>query len=349
MSAAMWRVTRNANLREHNTFGIAATARWLLEVDAIETLPDALSQPEWRDAPLLPLGSGSNLLFADDFDGAALVINARNVSILENNDADGNARIRVEAGMPWHDFVLWSLDAGFCGLENLSLIPGNVGASPIQNIGAYGVEVAEFIETIEAFDRRTQAFVRIAKCDCAFGYRDSVFKREPERYVIVAVEFLLPYQRELKTNYAGIAEQLATMGAIEPTARDVSNAIIQIRQSKLPDPKQVGNAGSFFKNPVVPNAQAEALQREHPHMPVFGAGDESLRKIFAGWLIEACGWKGYRDGDAGVSSSHALVLVNHGNASGTQLLTLAHRIAASVREKFGVEIEPEPRIIGASW
>jgi UDP-N-acetylmuramate dehydrogenase len=347
MNAAPWRVTHDAGLRQRNTFGIAAKARWLLEVDHINTLPGALRQPTWRNAPLLPLGGGSNLLFAGDFNGVALVINAHDVSILENNHH--NARVRVEAGLPWHDFVLWSLDAGFCGLENLSLIPGNVGASPIQNIGAYGVEVGEFIDTIEAFDRHAQQFVRIAKPDCAFDYRDSIFKHEPDRYIIVAVEFLLPRQRELKTNYAGIAETLTAMGVIEPTARDVSNTIIRIRQSKLPDPKLVGNAGSFFKNPVVPVAQAEALQREYADMPVFGAGDESLRKIFAGWLIEACGWKGFREGDAGVSAAHALVLVNHGNASGAQLLTLARRIVASVREKFGVEMEPEPRIIGASW
>ncbi len=346
MSPAAWRATPDAPLRERNTFGIAAKARWLLQVDDAAALPDALAQPGWRDAPLLPLGGGSNLLFAGDHDGVALAFGMRKATILEDGEV---ARVRIEAGLPWHDFVLWSLDQGFAGLENLSLIPGNVGASPIQNIGAYGVEVGEFIDVVEAWDRRRGEFVRIARADCAFGYRDSVFKREPDRYVIVAVEFLLPRKHALKTGYFGIAEELAAAGVAEPTARDVSNAIIRIRQSKLPDPKRIGNAGSFFKNPIVPVAQAEALQREHAKIPVFGIGDDGLRKLSAAWLIEACGWKGHREGDAGVSAAHALVLVNHGDATGAQLLALARRIAASVRERFGVEIEPEPRIIGATW
>ena len=341
-----WRVTHDAPMRERNTFGIAAKARWLLEIDDFAALPIALAQPQWRNAPLLPLGGGSNLLFAGDHDGIALAFNARDVRIVEDGDT---AMVRAEAGLPWHDFVLWSLEQGFCGLENLSLIPGSIGAAPIQNIGAYGVEIGEFIETIEAFDRQRDEFVRIPCIDCAFGYRDSVFKREPDRWLIVAVEFRLPRQRELKMGYAGIAEELATLGVHSPNARDLSNAIIAIRQRKLPDPKQVGNAGSFFKNPIVPLAQAEALQREHERIPLFGASDDGMRKISAAWLIEACGWKGFREGDAGVSAEHALVLVNHGNASGAQLLGLARRIAASVQEKFGVGIEPEPRIIGARW
>lgn len=341
-----WRVTHDAPMRERNTFGIAAKARWLLEIDDFAALPVALAQQQWRDAPLLPLGAGSNLLFAGDHDGIALAFNARNVRIIRDGDV---ATVRAEAGLPWHDFVLWSLEHGFCGLENLSLIPGSIGAAPIQNIGAYGVEIGEFIETIEAFDRQRGEFVRISRADCAFGYRDSMFKRDADRYIIVAVEFRLPRSRELKTGYAGIAEELAALGVTAPNARDMSNAIINIRQRKLPDPKQVGNAGSFFKNPIVPLAQAEALQREHERIPVFGAGDDALRKVSAAWLIEQAGWKGFREGDAGVSADHALVLVNHGNATGVQLLDLARRIAASVHERFGLWIEPEPRIIGATW
>ncbi|MFT3762678.1 MAG: UDP-N-acetylmuramate dehydrogenase [Pseudoxanthomonas sp.] len=341
-----WRVSENASLRQRNTFGIDAKARWLLEIDDIGALPAALAQPAWRDAPLLPLGAGSNLLLAGDFDGVALAFRARGVAILGDGET---VHLRAQAGLPWHDFVLWSLDHGLCGLENLSLIPGSIGAAPIQNIGAYGVEIGEFIDTVEAFDRTSGTFVRIARADCAFGYRDSVFKHHADRYVIVAVEFRLPRRRETRIGYAGIAEELAAMGVAEPTARDVSRAIVAIRQRKLPDPGKLGNAGSFFKNPIVPVALAESLQRSHDGIPVFGAGDEGVRKISAAWLIEQAGWKGFREGDAGVSAEHALVLVNHGNATGAQLLALARRIAASVREKFGVEIEPEPRIVGASW
>ncbi|MFT3756007.1 MAG: UDP-N-acetylmuramate dehydrogenase [Pseudoxanthomonas sp.] len=346
MSHPGWQVAENASLRQRNTFGIDARTRWLLQIDDLTALPDALAQPAWRDAPLLPLGAGSNLLLAGDFDGVALVFNTRDVTLLEYGQT---ARVRAQAGLPWHDFVLWSLDNGLCGLENLSLIPGSIGAAPIQNIGAYGVEVGEFIETVEVFDRTTGNFVRLERADCAFGYRDSVFKRDADRYVIVAVEFALPRQRETKTGYAGIAEELAAMGVAEPTARDVSRAIIAIRQRKLPDPAKLGNAGSFFKNPVIAAGLAESLQQQHPGMPVFPSGDAATRKVSAAWLIEQAGWKGFREGDAGVSAEHALVLVNHGNASGAQLLALARRIAASVQEKFGLRIEPEPRIIGTSW
>ncbi len=341
-----WRFSENASLRERNTFHIEAKARWLLQIDALGALPEALSQPEWRDAPLLPLGGGSNLLFAGDFDGAALAFNARGVRIPEDGD---EALVRGEAGLPWHDFVRWSLDAGFCGLENLSLIPGTVGACPIQNIGAYGVEVGERIETVEAFDRVERRFVRIAKKDCGFGYRESIFKHDADRYLIVAVEFRLPRHAPLKLNYAGIDEQLLAMGVATPNARDVSDAIIRIRQRKLPDPALVGNAGSFFKNPIVPQALAFSLQMRDEKTPVFPGDSADTRKLSAAWLIEHAGWKGFREGDAGVSPNHALVLVNHGNASGAQIMQLARRIAASVQEKFGVAIEPEPRVIGATW
>jgi UDP-N-acetylmuramate dehydrogenase len=352
MSPNGWRATPDAPLRDRNTFGIPAKARWLLEIDDIAALPEALAQPQWRDLPLLPLGGGSNLLFAGDHDGVALAFNARGISVLADDGrhaGGGGALVRVQAGLPWHEFVLWSLDHGFGGLENLSLIPGNVGASPIQNIGAYGVEVGEFVDAVEAFDRSSGKFVRIARADCAFGYRDSVFKREPDRYVIVAVEFRLPRRHALKTGYAGIAEELAALGASEPTARDVSDAIVAIRQRKLPDPRRLGNAGSFFKNPIVPAGLAQSLQAQYERMPVFPGDSDATRKLSAAWLIERAGWKGFREGDAGVSPDHALVLVNYGGATGAQLLALARRIAASVRDKFGVDIEPEPRIVGAKW
>jgi UDP-N-acetylmuramate dehydrogenase len=262
---------------------------------------------------------------------------------------DGDAAlVRAEAGMGWNDLVGWTLAKGLCGLENMALIPGTVGAAPIQNIGAYGVEVGEFVETVEALQRDTGQIKRLAAADCAFGYRDSLFKREADRWVVTAVELRLPRVRELRTDYAGVREELARMGVDTPRAVHVAEAISRLRTRKLPNPALIGNAGSFFKNPVVDAATAEALAAAHPGLPVFPGGD-GRRKVSAAWLIEACGWKGYREGDAGVSGLHSLVLVNHGAATGAQLLDLARRVAGSVQERFGIALEPEPRIIGAEF
>jgi UDP-N-acetylmuramate dehydrogenase len=268
------------------------------------------------------------------------------LSVLDDDGA--HALVRAEAGHNWNDFVGWTLARGLAGLENMALIPGTVGASPIQNIGAYGTEVGEFIETVEAFHRGTQQLKRIARADCAFAYRESVFKADLSSWAITAVEFRLPRRRELRLDYAGVKEELAAMGVDAPRPAHVAEAISRIRTRKLPNPALIGNAGSFFKNPVLPAAEAAALQDAHPGLPLFGS-DEDRRKLSAAWLIEQAGWKGFREGDAGISAQHALVLVNHGRATGQQLLALAHRVADSVRERFGVALEPEPRIIGASW
>ena len=258
--------------------------------------------------------------------------------------------MRADAGASWDGFVRWSLAQGLAGLENLALIPGTVGAAPIQNIGAYGVEVRERIHAVEAFERATGEVRRLAPAACAFGYRDSLFKREPDRYVVTAVEFELPRAAPPRLDYAGIGDELAAMGlAGTPSPTQVADAVSRIRRRKLPDPAVLGNAGSFFKNPIVPAAQAEALQAAHASLPVFRGDADATRKLSAAWLIEQCGWKGHRDGGAGVAASHALVLVNHGGATGAQLLDLARRIAASVQARFGVAIEPEPRIVGGQW
>ena len=347
MSGA-YRIVENARLDARNTFGVHATAPMLVEVADAAALPELFGYAMLRDGPVLVLGGGSNLLFAGDPPGAALALTAQRIAIIE--DGGDAAIVRADAGVGWHDFVLWTLGHGLCGLENLALIPGTVGAAPIQNIGAYGVEVRERIHAVEAFDRTTRAFVRFAADQCAFAYRDSLFKHDPEHYVVTAVEFALSRTPELRLDYAGIGEELQAMGGDgAPRASQVAEAVIRIRRRKLPDPALLGNAGSFFKNPIVPAAQAEALLTAHPSMPMFrGAGDDT-RKLSAAWLIDQCGWKGHRDGDAGVAASHALVLVNHGHATGAQLLSLARRIAASVQERFGVAIEPEPRIVGARW
>ncbi|MDE2316451.1 MAG: UDP-N-acetylmuramate dehydrogenase, partial [Xanthomonadaceae bacterium] len=239
----------------------------------------------------------------------------------------------------------WSLGQGYAGLENLILIPGTVGAAPIQNIGAYGTEVAEFIESVEAWDTREHRVAQLDRATCAFGYRDSLFKRESGRYIVTAVRFALPRAHELRLDYAGIRDELARMGVAKPAPFHVAEAVVHLRTRKLPDPAVIGNAGSFFKNPVVDAAQAETLKREHPDLPAWPQTD-GRSKLSAAWLIEAAGLKGQREGDAGISNRHALVLVNHGHASGRELWAFAQQVIAAVQAKFGVRLEPEPVVVG---
>ena len=343
-----YRLTANADLRSRNTFGIAARAIQLVEIQDIEALPEVLALPAFcKNAIPLVLGGGSNLLFAGDPEVPVLAFDTHRVEIIEDDGV--TALLRAEAGVPWHALVLRSLELGLCGFENLALIPGTTGAAPIQNIGAYGTEVGEFVHAVDAWDRQRGIMVRLDNESCAFAYRDSLFKRTPDRYLVTAVEFALPRQRAPRLDYAGITEELAAMAVSAPTSRDVAEAVIRLRQRKLPDPAVLGNAGSFFKNPIIAAVQAEALHQLHPGLPLFRGDSSDTRKVSAAWMIERCGWKGVREGDAGVAARHALVLVNHGNASGSQLLALARKIADSVLNRFGVAIEPEPKIIGACW
>ncbi len=343
-------VLRDAPLRARNTFGVEARAAWLGVVDDARALPEALARLPGDQAPLV-LGGGSNILFVDDPGMPVLALAGTGIHVLSEDTE--RVHLRVDAGANWHGFVMDSLARGLCGLENLALIPGTVGAAPIQNIGAYGVEVREFVHAVEAFEPANGEFHRLSPAQCAFAYRDSVFKRERDRYIVTAVEFVLPRRAAPRIGYAGIGEELAAMGVATPDARDVATAVIAIRQRKLPDPAVIGNAGSFFKNPIVPAAQANALKAAHDALPMFPGNDADSRKLSAAWLIDACGWKGHRDplgsGDAGIAASHALVLVNHGKATGRELFDLARRVADSVHERFGVALEPEPRIIGADW
>jgi UDP-N-acetylmuramate dehydrogenase len=343
-----YELRENAPLQARNTFRVPARAALLADVRDPAALAELFAYPLLKSQPILLLGEGSNLLFAGDFDGVVISLPFPGIRILEDRGQAG-ARVRAEAGERWDDLVRWSVGHGFSGLENLALIPGSVGAAPIQNIGAYGVEVGEFIETVEAFDREQGRLVRITGAECAFGYRDSLFKRSPERYAITAVEFDLPRQRELRLDYRGVREELQRMGIDVPRPPHVAEAISRIRTAKLPNPALIGNAGSFFKNPQLARADAEALQAGYPGLPLFDAAEPGQAKLSAAWLIEHCGWKGHRDGDAGVSDQHALVLVNHGRASGAQILALARRIADTVQQRFGLALEPEPRIIGARW
>jgi UDP-N-acetylmuramate dehydrogenase len=342
-----YRLLENASLEGRNTFRVAARASLLADVYHADALRELLAFPAVQHGPLLLLGAGSNIVFVDEVPGVILSLAMHDIRILV--DHDHHAIVRAEAGVMWNDLVHWTLGHRLLGLENLVLIPGTVGAAPIQNIGAYGVEVGEFIEVVEAFDRQTLRACRLNRADCAFGYRDSLFKREPDRWIITAVEFRLPRQRELMIDYAGVPEELAAMGADVPRAAQVAEAIARLRSRKLPNPVVLGNAGSFFKNPMLALNDAEALADHWPGLPVFGAGDDNLRKVSAAWLIEQCGLKGYRSGDAAVSEQHALVLVNHGNASGRHVLALAQQVALRVFEHFGVALEPEPRIVGATW
>src|SRR5690554_2423099 len=346
MSTA-WRLAERAPLRARNSFGVQAHADMLVEVRDAAALPELFGNAMLRDGPVLVLGGGSNLLFAADPPGVVLTLEGQAIRLLRQDGA--STLVRADAGVDWHALVLWTLGHGLAGLENLALIPGTVGAAPIQNIGAYGVEVRECIQVVEAFDRTTRTGGRLAAADCDFGYRDSRFKREPDRWIVTAVEFRLSPTPRPRLDYAGLREELARAGIGSPTASQVAEAVCRVRRSKLPDPAVLGNAGSFFKNPIVPHELADALGRDHPALPVFAGTGSTSRKLSAAWLIDAAGWKGHREGDAGVSGRHALVLVNHGSASGAELLDLARRIAACVRERFGVALEPEPRIIGDSW
>jgi UDP-N-acetylmuramate dehydrogenase len=331
----------NAPLTARNTLRVAARARLLAEVRDATRLPELLDFPAVRDRPLLVLGEGSNLLLTGDFDGTVIAMATRGVQVEQDGEV---ARIAVAAGERWDDFVRWTLGQGFAGLENLILIPGTVGAAPIQNIGAYGTEVAEFIESVEAWDLHERRVVSLDNAACSFAYRYSLFKREPGRYIVTAVRFALPRQRELRTGYAGIAEELARMGVDKPAPFHVAEAVVHLRTRKLPDPAVIGNAGSFFKNPIVEAALGEALRREHPELVAWPGSDDRW-KLSAAWLIEAAGFKGHREGDAGISNRHALVLVNHGHASGAELWALAQKVIAGVEAKFGVRLEPEPVVV----
>jgi UDP-N-acetylmuramate dehydrogenase len=343
----MLELEHDASLRTLNSFGVEAHAAMLARVDDSAELPGLFAAVADQGLPWLALGEGSNVLFVDNYPGVLVQPQLPGIDAL---DDDGDqVRLRVGAGENWHRLVADCLDRGLCGLENLALIPGSVGAAPVQNIGAYGVELDRFVVAVEAFDVQAGALVRLAAGQCGFAYRDSRFKREPGRWLITAVELALPRRAEPVTGYAGVAEALAARGVDgdHATAREVFDAVCDLRRRKLPDPAQIGNAGSFFKNPVVPALQAAFIADHHPGLPAWPAGADHS-KLSAAWLIEQCGLKGHRQGDAAVSDRHALVLVNHGQATGAQLWALAEVVRDTVEARFGVRLEPEPRIIGAA-
>jgi UDP-N-acetylmuramate dehydrogenase len=337
-------LTRSVPLEHRNTLGVAAEAAWLAQVRRQDALPALLATPDIRGLPVLVLGAGSNVLFAADFPGVVVTLELPGIEVLGSTDEA--VRLAVGAGVVWDALVDWTLARGLVGFENLALIPGLAGAAPIQNIGAYGVEIAEFVASVTAWDRRAGEFAVLARDACAFAYRDSRFKHESERWIITGIELTLPRRRELRLDYPGLREELADLGIARPDAHDVATAVRRLRRRKLPDPAAIGNAGSFFKNPVVSRERFAALVSAYPTLPSYPAPTAGERKLSAAWLIEHAGLKGHREGDAGVSAHHALVLVNHGAATGAELLALADRVIATVAERFDVRLEPEPRIIG---
>ncbi len=323
-----------------NTFGLPGRAAQLAWIDSVPALQALLGSAAWRAAPCrLVLGGGSNLVLNGDFPGIVLKVGLRGRRLLDS--ADDAWLVEAAAGEDWHDFVRWTLAQGWPGLENLSLIPGTVGAAPVQNIGAYGLEIAERLAWLDAVDLESGALRRFLPAECAFGYRDSVFRRNPGRWLIAAVVFRLPRPWQARLGYAELARELQAATAHAPTALQVSDAVIAIRRRKLPDPAQIGNAGSFFKNPVVDAAQFERLHAAWPALPHYPQPD-GRHKLAAGWLIEQCGWKGRDLGPVGCYERQALVLVNRGGASGADVRRAAQAIAADVRARFGVDLEAEP-------
>lgn len=330
------------SLKDHNTFHLDVAARAFVSVSSVAQLQDVLASN--RDQNIMLLGGGSNLLLTKQVDALVIHLNIKGRKLLS---AEGDSVIvEAMAGENWHDFVMWTLEQGFGGLENLSLIPGNVGTAPMQNIGAYGVEIKDVMESCTAVHLKTSEMREFSVQDCAFGYRESIFKTALKgQYAICSVRFKLSRNHHiLRTGYGDIRAELEKAGIASPSPRDISQAVINIRRRKLPDPAVLGNSGSFFKNPVVAESVFESARAKFPDMPHYAMGD-GLVKIPAGWLIERAGFKGKRFGDAGVHDKQALVLVNHGTATGAEILNLATTIQREVRAMFGIDITPEVNII----
>ncbi|MDQ1160878.1 UDP-N-acetylmuramate dehydrogenase [Chryseobacterium sp. SORGH_AS 447] len=334
----------NFSLKPYNTFGVDVKARYFTEINTIEALQEALRFSNNNRLPLLFLGGGSNILFTRDFDGLVIKLNLKGISIQPLNENE--VLVTAKAGENWHELVMFCLDKNLGGLENLSLIPGNVGTSPMQNIGAYGTEIKDIFVNCSVLNLETLETEIFDLEKCRFGYRDSIFKQEGKgKYVILEVTFKLTAQNHnIKTEYGAIKSELEKSGIESPTIRDVSNVVISIRQSKLPDPKETGNAGSFFKNPTIPLTQFEALQQKFENIPGYPNGDAV--KVPAGWLIEQCGWKGKQIGNVASHPLQALVIVNAtGEATGKEIYDLSTEIINSVKEKFGIELEREVNIV----
>ena len=334
-------ILENISLKPYNTFGVDVKGRFFTEVFTEEELLFILQSLDKNKSPFLILGGGSNLLFTKDFDGTVVKISTQGSEIIAETGDD--IYIRVQAGENWDEFVAHCVENGWGGVENLSLIPGNVGTAPVQNIGAYGAEIKDVLLEVKAWDRNTQTRRMFSNIECEFSYRDSIFKKHKNQFVILSVDFRLSLKPVLNVEYRGIREELMTLRIDSPDIRSVRDAVCRIRRRKLPDPVIIGNSGSFFKNPVIDRCFFSSLKMEFPEIVSFLYGEHV--KLAAAWLIGQCGWKGYRTGDAGVHPNQPLVLVNYGGASGQEILDLANAITADVQKKFGITLETEVNIL----
>ncbi len=330
----------NLGLKQRNTFGFDASAELAYEITSPEQIPEVISTVTNQKLTWRVLGGGSNVILPKVLPGVTLLINIAGQEIISSDDEA--TYLAVGGGVNWHELVAWTLENNLPGLENLALIPGTVGAAPIQNIGAYGVEIADYIDNIEAFDAKEQTFVTLKKEACHFAYRDSYFKQNPHRFIVTKVVFRIPKAWNAHIHYADLAKQFAENPA--PSAEEIFLAVCKIRTHKLPDPKVIGNAGSFFQNPIVPNEQYETLLKSHADLVSYPDAP-GKRKLAAGWLIDQCGFKGQRMGSVGVYENQALVLVNHGGGSAQDILGLAKCIQDKVRAEFGVSLQIEPNIL----
>jgi len=334
-------IEKNVSLKPYNTFGLNAEAKLLARVDSILALQEVLADATLKNEERFILGGGSNLLLTKDISGLVIKNELLGIELIE--ETEDSFFVKSGAGVVWHELVIHCIANGYAGIENLSLIPGNVGAAPMQNIGAYGVELKDVFHSLEAVEMATGNVETFAAVDCEFGYRESVFKRKlKNQFIISSVTLKLGKEANVNTSYGAIEQELERLSISSPTIKDVSEAVINIRQSKLPDPKKLGNSGSFFKNPLVPTAKYEELKTKYPNILGYPAGENT--KLAAGWLIEQCGWKGKVVGNTGSHALQALVLVNYGNATGVEIFNLSEQIMKSVYDTFGVQLEREVNV-----
>ena len=335
-------IQQNISLKSYNTFGIDAKAKYFVSVNSVSELEEILKSKEYPNSYIF--GGGSNMLLTKDIDALVIHLNIKGIEIVSENSSSVN--VKVNAGENWHEFVLWCLKNDYGGIENLSLIPGNVGSAPIQNIGAYGVELKDVFVSCEALEVKSQQLKIFSNTDCNFGYRESIFKQDVKgQYIITSVTVQLSTKNhKLNTEYGTISEQLKDMRITDPTIQDISKAVIAIRQSKLPDPKEIGNSGSFFKNPIISDQHLKRLKTIFPDIPSYVVSSNEV-KVPAGWLIEKAGFKGKTFGDYGVHKKQALVLVNYGSAKGIDILKLARLIQKTINRIFDIEIETEVNIV----
>ena len=337
-------IDKNVPLRAYNSFGVEATARYFCRVTDEDQFKSLLQTEVYKNEKVLILGGGSNILFTRDFDGLVIKTDIKGIHVVD--ETEDAVQVKAMSGEMWHELVVHCVNHQWGGIQNLSLIPGSTGAAPIQNIGAYGVELKEVIKEVSGIDRITGEEKTFQNHECAFGYRESIFKHQlKEKFFISSITLSLTKKNHIiNTNYGAIKETLKEMNIIEPTLKSISDAVIHIRKSKLPDPTQLGNAGSFFKNPIISLSHYQSLQKEYGAIPGYHSVNQEV-KVPAGWLIEQCGWKGKRINDIGVHAHQALVIVNYGNGIGEEIFQLAMKIISSVKEKFYIILTPEVNII----